>query len=77
MELKIYLENENIRQIFSSIRHPQTNGFVEATHKTVRSNLLKELKVQKNNFDIEIALTDFLIMYNNSVHSSTKKNPQK
>ena len=76
-ELKIYLENENICQIFSSIRHPQTNGCVEATHKTVRSNLLKKLKVQKNNFDIEIALTDFLIMYNNSVHSSTKKNHQK
>ena len=35
-ELRLYLENENIKQIFSRVYHPQPNGSVEALDKFVR-----------------------------------------
>ena len=41
-ELRLYLENENIKQIFSRVYYPQSNGAVEAFHQSVRNYLLKE-----------------------------------
>ena len=46
-ELRFYLENENIKQIFSRFYHPQLNGSVEALHKSVKKYLLNELKIKK------------------------------
>ena len=47
LELKIFLENEDIKQVFSRVYHPQSNGVVEAIHKTVRKFLLNEYKIKK------------------------------
>ena len=73
-ELRIFLENEGIKLIFSRPRHPQKNGCVESIHKIVRKNLLIDYYKNKNNFYIDISLTNFLIFYNNSINTVTKKN---
>ena len=46
-ELKLYLEKEDIKQVFSRPYHPQSNGAVEALHKSVRKFLMKELIIKK------------------------------
>ena len=38
--VKNFLNTNNIKQIFSSPRHPQSNGVVEVVHKEVRKNIL-------------------------------------
>ena len=77
MKKKAYInskhDKENIKQVFSRIKHPQTNGSVEVTDKTVRKNLLNDFKLKKDKFNIELPLSNFLIFNNNCVHTSTKK----
>ena len=46
-ELKVYLENENIKLVFSRVKHPQTNGCIESSHKIVKKYLLNENTYQK------------------------------
>ena len=74
-ELRLYLENENIKQIFSRVYHPQSIWAVEAFHQSVRNYLLKELMIKKDKFNIEIALEEFLIFHNNTTHSIMKRKP--
>ena len=74
-ELRLYLENENIKQIFSRVYHPQSNRAVEAFHQSVRNYLLKELMIKKDKFNIEIAFEEFIIFHNNTTHSITKSKP--
>jgi len=74
-ELKVYLENQNIMQVFSRVRNPQTNGVVEAFHNTVRKYLLNELKIKHKKFNIDYSIAEFIIFYNNSIHGATKKTP--
>ena len=40
--LKLFLENENIKYIRSAPYHPQTNGCVEALHKQMKNFSLDE-----------------------------------
>ena len=42
-ELRLYIENKNIKQIFSRVYHSQSNGAVEALHQSARKYLLNEL----------------------------------
>ena len=35
-----FLESNNVKHIFSSPRHPQSNGVVEVIHKEIRKNIL-------------------------------------
>lgn len=74
-ELKIFLENEGIDLIFSRVRHPETNGCVEAIHKIVRKNLLRDYHIKKAKFNIEISLTKFILFYNNTLNNVTKRIP--
>ena len=46
-ELKTFLENEGIKQVFSRIYHPQSNGTVEAIHKAIRKYLINEYNKKK------------------------------
>ena len=41
-ELKIYVENDKIKQVFSRVYNPKTNGTVETFHKSARKYLVKE-----------------------------------
>jgi hypothetical protein len=74
-ELKTFLANEGIKQIFSRVYHPQSNGAVEAVHKDVRKYLITEYNKKKKKFNIEISLEEFIIYHNNNIHSSTKRKP--
>ena len=74
-ELKIFLEKEGIKQVFSRVYHPQSNGAVEAVHKAVRKYLITEYNKKKKKFNIEISLEEFIIYHNNNIHSSTKRKP--
>ena len=60
-ELKSFLENEGIKQVFSRPYHPKSNGAVEAVHKTVKKYLTNEYKNKKEKFNIELSLEKFLI----------------
>ena len=46
-ELKTFLEKEGIKHIFSRPYHPQSNGAVEAVHKSIKKYLANEFKIQK------------------------------
>ena len=46
-ELKTFLANEGIKQVFSRVYHPQSNGAVEAVHKDVRKYLITEYNKKK------------------------------
>ena len=46
-ELKTFLENEGIKQIFSRPYHSQSNGAVETVHKSVKNYLANEYQIQK------------------------------
>ena len=41
-ELKTFLKNEGIKQVFSRVYHPLLKGTVEAVHKAVRKYLINE-----------------------------------
>ena len=45
----------NIRKIFSSPRHPQDNGLVEAVNKTLKDTLKKKLEENKGAWADELA----------------------
>ena len=47
LELKIFLENNNITYITSAPYHPQSNGCCEAIHKEIKKFLLDDLAKKK------------------------------
>ena len=71
MKMRIYCENNNIKFIKSSPYHPQTNGAVEIIHKLEQEYLLKRKYQMKENFDLEIELSNFIFYHNNKTHSIT------
>ena len=38
-----FCEGQNIDLCFASVAHPQTNGLVEATNKTIKKHMKKKL----------------------------------
>ena len=65
--LKTYLENLNIKYVRGSPYHPQSNGCVEALHKSIKNFLLNEYNSNKENFNIEISLIDACNYHNSKV----------
>ena len=65
--LKTYLENLNIKYVRGSLYHPQSNGGVEAFHKSIKNFLLNEYNSNKENFNIEISLIDACNYHNSKV----------
>ena len=53
-ELKTFLENEGIKQIFSGPYPPQSNGAVEAVHKSVKKYLANEKKFKTQNLILNL-----------------------
>ena len=56
LELKMPLENNNIKYIKSAQYHPQSNGCCEALHKEIKKCLLDDLEELKENFDIDVSI---------------------
>ena len=53
-ELKTFLENEGIKQIFSRPYNPQSNGAVEVVDKSVKKYLANEYQIQKKNLILNL-----------------------
>ena len=70
INLKVYLENLNIKYIRSAPYHPQNNGCYEALHKQIKAFLLEEYKNNKNNFDIDISIENVIETHNNMIHTT-------
>ena len=71
-ELKIFLWNEGIDLIFPRVRHPQTNGCVEAIQRIIRKNFLRDYEIKLAKFHIEISLRIYYI-FNNTLINITKR----
>ena len=75
--LENYCINNNIKLIFSSPYHPQTNGACESVHKEIRKHILSQYLNKHNNFNIEEELLAIIKIHNNKPHSTTKRIPQE
>lgn len=61
----------NIKEIFSSPRHPQTNWVVEIVHKEVRKNILNNIVLIEDDLTFENILLDWVLVHNNNTHTVT------
>ncbi|XP_057721018.1 uncharacterized protein LOC130935331 [Arachis stenosperma] len=68
-----FLNGLGIRQRFSSVEHPQTNGQVESANKVILSGLKKRLDNKKGAWADELA--SVLWSYRTTEQSSTKETP--
>ncbi|XP_057755592.1 uncharacterized protein LOC130974751 [Arachis stenosperma] len=68
-----FLDGLGIRQRFSSVEHPQTNGQVESANKVILSGLKKRLDNKKGAWADELAAV--LWSYRTTEQSSTKETP--
>ncbi|XP_072074122.1 uncharacterized protein [Arachis hypogaea] len=70
---KEFLQNLKIKQHFSSVEHPQSNGLAEAANKVVLQALRKKLDDAKGLW-AEL-IPEVLWAYNTTAHSTTKETP--
>ncbi|XP_057724061.1 uncharacterized protein LOC130940023 [Arachis stenosperma] len=70
---KNFLQNLKIKQHFSSVEHPQSNGLAEAANKVVLQALRKKLDTAKGLW-AEL-VPEVLWAYNTTAHSATKETP--
>ncbi|XP_057756294.1 uncharacterized protein LOC130975523 [Arachis stenosperma] len=68
-----FLNGLGIRQRFSSVEHPQTNGQVESANKVILSGLKKRLDSKKGAWADELAAV--LWSYRTTEQSSTRETP--
>ena len=72
---KEFCIKNNIIQIFSSPRHPQTNGVIEICHKETRKYILEKIANEQNETDLLNVLIDANHIHNYNTHSVTKYRP--
>ena len=70
-----YCENKNIKLLHSGVRHPTTNGVVEAVHKDIVNSLTANKMEKRDKYDIKLALPLAVRAHNNNIHSVTKYSP--
>ena len=73
--LKEFCKQKKIKQIFGTPYNPQHQGAVEAFNRTVQDFLTMAKDHQREKYNIDECLSDFLIYYNDRVHSTTKVAP--
>ena len=73
--LKIYLENNDIKFLRSAPYHPQSNGCCEAVHKEIKKFLLAQKENKKDKFDLDIAIEEAIDFHNNRKLKSTGYKP--
>ena len=74
-DLKIYLENLDIKFIYSSLYHPQNNGYCEALQKKIKKFLWDELNKHKEDFDIDVSIEKAIEIHNNMILNLTGFQP--
>ena len=72
----LYLENLNVNHVRSSPRYPESNGQIEAQHKTLQKQIELNLNKISNDNDLIGLIYDTLYEYNyKTIHSSTGYKP--
>ena len=74
--LKEYCKDKNINLIYSGVRHPTTNGVVEAVHKDIVNSLKAEKLEKKNKYDINFSIAIAASAHNKNIHTVTKYSPE-
>ena len=74
-ELKTYLSKNKIHYIRDSLYNPQSQGAVEAFNRTVQNYLYLAKDMNEDEFMLEDSILDFLLYFNNRVHSTTRYSP--
>ena len=75
--LKKFLEQNNIQYVRGSPYHPQSQGAVESINRTIQNFLYLAKDMQGSEFDLNDSVYDFIMHYNNRIHTSTKFKPQE
>ena len=73
--IKSYWEGKGINFVNGTPGHPQSQGAIEAFNKTVQNFLILAKDAQKDNFNLEHSIADFLMYYNQRKHTTTKHSP--
>ena len=73
--IKSYWEGKGIYFVNGTLEHPQSQGAIEAFNKTVQNFLILAKDAQKDKFNLEHSIADFLINYNQRKHTTTKHSP--
>ncbi|XP_045452661.1 uncharacterized protein K02A2.6-like [Melitaea cinxia] len=71
-EFRDFLVRNGVRQSFSPVYHPSSNGAAENAVKLCKRVIKKAMREA---VDVDAALQTFLLSYRNSVHSSTGESP--
>jgi len=70
-----YLKGRNIQFVHGKPYHPQSQGLIERSNRTIQTALARAFHEQKKDFDLSSVLLDILSAYNNNIHSTTKFTP--
>ena len=73
--IKSYWEGKGIYFVNGTPGHPQSQGAIEAFNKTVQNFLILAKDAQKDKFNLEHSIADFLMNYNQRKHTTTKHSP--
>ena len=73
--LEKFCESKGIDRIYGVPYNPQHQGAVEAFNNTVQNFLTPTKDHQKDRYNLEESINDFLIYYNDREHSTTKVAP--
>ena len=74
--LKEYCQDKDINLIYSGVRHPTTNGVVEAVHKDIVNSLKAEKLEKKNKYDLNFSISNAARAHNTNIHTVTKYSPE-
>ena len=69
--IKSYWEGKGINFVNGTPGHPQSQGAIEAFNKTVQNFLILAKDAQKDKFNLEHSIADFLMYYNQRKHTTT------
>lgn len=72
---KEFCQEYSIKKLRTTGYHPQCNGLVERTIKTIKQMLCAYVNSQHDNWDL--VLSDVVFAYNNNIHSSTGYAPNQ
>ena len=75
--LEQYWSKVNVRQIFGSPYHPQSQGSVEAFNRTIHDFLISAKDALGKKFNLKDAVNEFLAYYNEREHSTTGYAPRE
>ena len=65
----------NIKYIFSSPHHPQTNGIIDVTHKEIRKNVILYYSKNSEHFNLKNIIINAVDSHNRNIHTITKYRP--